>query len=136
MKNAAHSRQQRSSRYQRLAALHGGALGAALLGRPDLAGALGAALERCPGHENLICGGRGGRPRVCFVAKLEQMERSVVRGGEGRRAWEERFLREEVSACLEAFAGYFPAALEPVLSYAREEVAADMEYLRQVIAAG
>lgn len=107
-----------------------------MIGHPELAGALETALERCPGHEKLLCSGRGGRPRVCFVAKLEQMERSSLRGGVGRRLWEERFLREEVASCLEAFAGYFPAVLEPVLSYTREEVAADMDYLQRVIAAG
>ncbi|WP_457638025.1 hypothetical protein [Oceanithermus sp.] len=135
MENAVRSRQ-RSLRYQRLAALHGGPLGAALIGYPEAAGKLESALEYCPGHEKLPCSGCGGRPRVCFVAKLEQMERSCSRGGIKRRLWEERFLREEVAYCLEAFGGYFPASLEPILSYTREEVAAEREYLRRVIAAG
>jgi len=107
-------------------------LGAALIGRPELAEHLDAALNRCPGNEKLLCSGKGGRPRVCFVAKLEQLGRSSVRGGKGRRAWEERFLREEVSSCLETFSQYFPTSLKPVLDYAREEVEADLNYLQQI----
>lgn len=70
------------------------------------------------------------------MAKLEQMQRSSMRSGLGRRIWEERFLREEINSCLETFAGYFPADLEPLLRYTREELASDLDYLQRVISAG
>ncbi len=133
VEKAGHQRHARNARFQRLAALHGGVLGVALLGLAELAAPFEQALARCPGHESLPCAARGGRPRECFVRKLEQLAHSSLRGGRSRRLWERRFLEEEVGACLEAFAGYFPAELRPVLEYTREQVAADMEYLNGVV---
>jgi len=130
MNNPHPPRQERRARYQRLAAIFGGALGAALIGRPELAGDLERAIERCPGHANLPCRGVGGRPRICFVAKLEQMERSCARGGAARRAREADFLQEDLFSCLEAFSRYYPESLKPLLAFTRAELVSDLEYLQ------
>jgi len=129
MKSESRIRHLRSSRYGRLAALFGGPLGVALIGRADLAAAFERALAHCPGHESLICRATGGVPRVCFVQKMEQLAASCARGGPGRRAWERNFIEKEVLPCLETFERTFPRELEPVLAYAKAEVEADLEYL-------
>lgn len=129
MKNESRIRHLRSSRYKRLAALFGGPLGVALIGRADLAAAFERALAHCPGHDSLICRATGGVPRVCFVQKMEQMAASAARGGETRRAWERGFLEKEVLPCLETFERAFPPELEPVLSYTKGEIEADLAYL-------
>lgn len=129
MRSESRTRHLRSSRYQRLAALFGGPLGVALIGRADLAAVFEEALARCSGHESLNCHATGGVPRVCFVQKLEQMAASAARGGETRRAWERSFLKQEVLPCLEAFERAFPPELEPVLTYAKSEIEADLAYL-------
>lgn len=129
MKNESRIRHLRSSRYKRLAALFGGPLGVALIGRADLAAVFERVLAHCPGHDSLICRATGGVPRVCFVQKMEQMAASTARGGETRRVWERGFLESEVLPCLETFERTFPPELEPVLNYAKGEIEADLAYL-------
>lgn len=131
VKNESRIRQLRSTRYRRLAALHGGPLGVALIGRPELAPSFERAMRHCPGHPDLLCAGVGGAPRVCFVGKMEQLAASSARGGESRRAWERRFIEREVLPCLEVFEREFPRELEPMLRYTRDEIEADLAYLKQ-----
>jgi len=130
MKSESRIRHLRSSRYGRLAALFGGPLGVALIGRADLAAAFERALAHCPGHERLICRATGGIPKVCFVQKMEQLAASAARGGSARRAWERNFLEKEVLPCLATFERTLPAELAPVLDYARREIESDLDYLR------
>ncbi len=129
MKSESRIRYQRSLRYKRLAALFGGPLGVALIGRADLSTLFEQALARCPGHEDLICRATGGVPKVCFVQKMEQLAASCARGGASRRAWERSFIEKEVLPCLEAFARNFPTELTPILDYTRGEIEADLDYL-------
>ena len=129
VKNESRTRLLRRLRYERLAALLGGPLGVALIGRPDLAAALERALAHCPGYDSQTCCATGGVPRVCFVQKMEQMVASVARGGETRRVRERGFLESEVLPCLETFERTFPPELEPVLSYIKGEIGADLAYL-------
>ena len=129
MKNETRIRQLRNARYRRLAALHGGPLGVALIGRPELAASFELAARHCPGHPSLICAAAGGVPRVCFVGKLEQLAASCARGGESRRAWERRYIEREALPCLEVFEREFPPELEPMLRYTRDELEADLAYL-------
>lgn len=131
MKSESRIRHLRSSRYKRLAALYGGPLGVALIGRAELAAAFERALAHCPGHESLICRATGGVPKVCFVQKMEQLAASTARGGAARRAWERTFLEREVLPCLETFGRTFPPELAPVLDYTRGEIEADLAYLEQ-----
>ena len=134
MKSESRTRHKRSSRYQRLAALFGGPLGVALIGRPELAGDLERALRSCPGHESLICRATGGVPRVCFVQKMEQLAASAARGGERRREWERSFIENEMRHCLATFERTFPPELAVVLEYAKNEIEDDLAYLTREIA--
>jgi len=92
-------RRVRRARFLRLAALHAGPLGPALVGRPDLAPLHEEAYASCPGAAGLACEGVGGVPRVCLTRRLEHLAHSALRGGKGRRSQEKAYV-EGLLTCM------------------------------------
>ncbi|MER3451193.1 MAG: hypothetical protein C4300_03100 [Thermus sp.] len=121
-------RRVRHARFLRLATLHAGPLGLALLGRPELAPLYAEAYAFCPGAAGLACEGVGGVPRACLVHRLEHLARSALRGGKRRRAQERAYV-EGLLTCLSVLKGSFPEALRPALELTEKALREDLAYL-------
>lgn len=121
-------RRVRHARFLRLATLHAGPLGLALLGRPELAPFYEEAYASCPGAAGLACEGVGGAPRTCLVHRLEHLARSALRGGKRRRAQERAYV-EGLLTCLGTLRGTFPEAWRPVLELTEKALQEDLAYL-------
>lgn len=121
-------RRVRHARFLRLATLHAGPLGLALLGWSELAPFYEEVYASCPGAAGLACEGVGGVPRTCLVHRLEHLARSTLRGGKGRRAQERAYV-EALLTCLSALRGSFPEAWRPVLDLTEKALREDLAYL-------
>jgi hypothetical protein len=121
-------RRVRRARFLRLAALHAGPLGPALVGRPDLAPLHEEAYASCPGAAGLACEGVGGVPRVCLTRRLEHLAHSALRGGKGRRSQEKAYV-EGLLTCMRLLKRTFPSELLPVLELTERALQEDLAYL-------
>lgn len=122
-------RRARHALYLRLAAVHAGPLGPALLGHPELAPRYSEAYAACGGAEGLPCQGVGGEPRVCVVRRLEHLAYSALRGGKRRRE-QERVLVEGLLRCVAHLKREFPLEFLPVLEATESYLEKDLKYLR------
>ncbi|MGC8876650.1 hypothetical protein [Thermus sp.] len=122
-------RRARHAQYLRLAAVHAGPLGPALLGRPELAPLYEGAYAHCSGAQGLPCQGVGGEPRVCLVRRLERLAWSALRGGKRRRE-QEGELVEGLLRCMDHLKREFPPEFLPVLEATQEFLQKDLDYLR------
>ncbi|GLV48107.1 hypothetical protein TJA_12640 [Thermus sp. LT1-2-5] len=122
-------RRARHALYLRLAAVHAGPLGLALLGYPELAPRYAEAYTVCGGAEGLPCQGVGGEPRVCVVRRMEHLAYSALRGGKRRRE-QERVLVEGLLRCVDHLKREFPPEFLPVLEATEGYLEKDLKYLR------
>ncbi|AEV15386.1 hypothetical protein TCCBUS3UF1_3380 [Thermus sp. CCB_US3_UF1] len=122
-------RRARHALYLRLAAVHAGPLGPALLGHPELAPLYPKAYAACGGAEGLACAGVGGEPRVCVVRRLAHLAKSALRGGRRRRE-QEKAMVEGLLLCMAHLQREFPPEFSPVLQATQEALRKDLRYLR------
>ncbi|AEB12570.1 hypothetical protein [Marinithermus hydrothermalis] len=122
-------RQIRRRRYLRLAALHAGPMGPALIGHPELGPQYPKTYARCPGFPKLACAQTGGTPRVCLPRRFQHMARLTEKGGPRRRAQQHAYLKNELIPCIQGLLNYYPPNWRPVLEYTLHQLEEDLAYL-------
>ncbi len=125
-------RRARRALYLRLATVHAGPLGPALLGLPELAPSWEEAYRHCPGAPGLPCQGVGGEPRTCLARRFLHLSRSALRGGRKRRA-QEKAMVEGLLRCVAVLRANQPEGFSPVWEATQKALEEDLAYLDQMV---